>query len=89
MHTRKIIFVLLCIVIITCMAACSEETNIKSVKTKNVQSRNYLVICPFCRKKRRLKDFEDAAAPNMKLCPECGKRIPMPLLMRQTALKKR
>lgn len=89
MYAKIVIFILLPTAVITCMAACSEESNVKSIKTKNIQDENHLLICPFCREKSLLQDFKDADEPNMKLCPKCGKRIPMPFLLRQTALKKR
>ena len=89
MNTRRVIYISLCTVIIFMLTACSEEHEIKSVKTTNTEKSKHWVVCPFCRKKSLLQNFKDAPEPNMSLCPKCHKRIPKPLLLRQTAVSKR
>lgn len=69
MYTRKVIFILLWIVIITGLVACSGEHEVKSVKTINIKKEKYQTVCPFCRKKRLIQDFKDTPVPNMKRCP--------------------
>ena len=76
-------FLFILIYIFTPLHGCGKKTEVESVKSSNLEKQQHKIICPYCRRRVKFKDFKNVDVPNIKQCPECNKRIPLPLLLRQ------